>query len=165
MLPRPAPIKDVLAVGDDGRSTSPTAGNPPPPTSACSGTSSTPDPFFGTVRRPALGERSASAPTASVRPPRHRPAVVDLTGGKVAVTAHDHGFHHRLGRCALASPVRAAYGPVRVSHIYLNDEVVEGLESLTRACVSVQCRPRPRPAHTTRPTFFETVRLGGCAGG
>ena len=51
--------------------------------------------------------------------------VLDNTTGRVEVTAHNHGF-------AVASPdrgeARSPYGTVAVSHICLNDDVVEGLE-------------------------------------
>ncbi len=51
--------------------------------------------------------------------------VMDRTTGKVEVTAHNHGF-------AVRAPLHAAtptpYGDVSVSHVCLNDDVVEGLE-------------------------------------
>ncbi|MGZ4454897.1 MAG: glutamine amidotransferase-related protein, partial [Nocardioides sp.] len=51
--------------------------------------------------------------------------VMDRTTGKVEVTAHNHGF-------AVDAPLDkesdTAYGRVRVSHVCLNDDVVEGLE-------------------------------------
>ncbi|HET6625753.1 MAG TPA: glutamine-hydrolyzing carbamoyl-phosphate synthase small subunit [Nocardioidaceae bacterium] len=51
--------------------------------------------------------------------------VMDRTTGKVEVTAHNHGF-------AVDAPVdastRTPYGNATVSHVCLNDDVVEGLE-------------------------------------
>ncbi len=51
--------------------------------------------------------------------------VMDRTTGKVEVTAHNHGF-------AVDAPLEAStatpYGAVTVSHVCLNDDVVEGLE-------------------------------------
>jgi len=51
--------------------------------------------------------------------------VIDRTTGKVEVTAHNHGF-------AVDAPLDRAtetpYGEVTVSHVCLNDDVVEGLE-------------------------------------
>jgi carbamoyl-phosphate synthase small subunit len=51
--------------------------------------------------------------------------VMDRTTGKVEVTAHNHGF-------AVEAPLDRAtttpYGEVTVSHVCLNDDVVEGLE-------------------------------------
>ncbi len=51
--------------------------------------------------------------------------VKDLTTNKVEITAHNHGF-------AVDAPLAAAtptrWGEARVSHVCLNDQVVEGLE-------------------------------------
>ncbi|MBW8751299.1 MAG: glutamine-hydrolyzing carbamoyl-phosphate synthase small subunit [Propionibacteriales bacterium] len=51
--------------------------------------------------------------------------VIDRTTGKVEVTAHNHGF-------AVAAPLdgitTTPYGEATVSHVCLNDDVVEGLE-------------------------------------
>jgi carbamoyl-phosphate synthase small subunit len=65
--------------------------------------------------------------------------VMDRTTGKVEVTAHNHGF-------AVDAPLdaevdTAAYGRVRVSHVCLNDDVVEGLECLDLPAYSVQYHP------------------------
>ena len=51
--------------------------------------------------------------------------VMDRTTGRVEITSHNHGF-------AVDAPLREAtttpYGQARVSHVCLNDDVVEGLE-------------------------------------
>ena len=64
--------------------------------------------------------------------------VVDLTTGKVEITAHNHGF-------AVAAPkdhqFKTVYGEGRVTHISLNDAVVEGLELLSVPAFSVQYHP------------------------
>ncbi len=64
--------------------------------------------------------------------------VMDRTTGKVEVTAHNHGF-------AVDAPIKhdsqTPFGRVRVSHICLNDEVVEGLECLDLPAFSVQYHP------------------------
>ncbi|MDR1807385.1 MAG: glutamine-hydrolyzing carbamoyl-phosphate synthase small subunit [Propionibacteriaceae bacterium] len=51
--------------------------------------------------------------------------VQDLTTGIVEVTAHNHGFAVDAPR---GHDVATPYGVARVSHIDLNDDVVEGLE-------------------------------------
>ena len=68
--------------------------------------------------------------------------VLDVTTGKVEVTAHNHGFavDAPLGE-PVTAPGDTAYGRVRVSHICLNDEVVEGLECLDLPAFSVQYHP------------------------
>jgi carbamoyl-phosphate synthase small subunit len=51
--------------------------------------------------------------------------VIDRTTGKVEVTAHNHGF---AVDAPLAGPTRTEFGDATVSHVCLNDDVVEGLE-------------------------------------
>jgi carbamoyl-phosphate synthase small subunit len=51
--------------------------------------------------------------------------VQDRTTGKVEVTAHNHGF---AVRAPLEGSVSTEYGEASVSHVCLNDDVVEGLE-------------------------------------
>jgi carbamoyl-phosphate synthase small subunit len=66
--------------------------------------------------------------------------VLDRKTGKVEVTAHNHGFAVRVdGGEEVQSP--AGFGKVRVSHICLNDDVVEGLECLDIPAYSVQYHP------------------------
>jgi len=64
--------------------------------------------------------------------------VQDLTTGKVEVTSHNHGF-------AVDAPTDGAfetpYGPGRVTHVGLNDQVVEGLALLEQPAFSVQYHP------------------------
>jgi len=71
--------------------------------------------------------------------------VMDRTTGKVEVTAHNHGFAVDApldGEVTAPSDVGGtAYGRVRVSHVCLNDDVVEGLECLDLPAYSVQYHP------------------------
>jgi len=64
--------------------------------------------------------------------------VLDRKTGKVEITAHNHGF-------ALQAPTDSGfstvYGPGQVTHICLNDGVVEGLELSERGAFSVQYHP------------------------
>jgi carbamoyl-phosphate synthase small subunit len=64
--------------------------------------------------------------------------VLDRSTGKVEITAHNHGF-------ALKAPTESAFstvfGPGQVTHVSLNDGVVEGLELLERGAFSVQYHP------------------------
>ncbi|MEU4172601.1 glutamine-hydrolyzing carbamoyl-phosphate synthase small subunit [Streptomyces sp. NPDC026665] len=64
--------------------------------------------------------------------------VQDRTTGKVEVTAHNHGF-------AVDAPLdkvsETPYGRVEVSHVCLNDNVVEGLQLLDQPAFSVQYHP------------------------
>ncbi|MCX2926009.1 glutamine-hydrolyzing carbamoyl-phosphate synthase small subunit [Streptomyces sp. NEAU-W12] len=64
--------------------------------------------------------------------------VQDRTTGKVEVTAHNHGF-------AVDAPLDKVsdtpFGRAEVSHVCLNDNVVEGLRLLDRPAFSVQYHP------------------------
>ncbi|MCT9092063.1 glutamine-hydrolyzing carbamoyl-phosphate synthase small subunit [Streptomyces sp. ASQP_92] len=64
--------------------------------------------------------------------------VQDRTTGKVEVTAHNHGF-------AVDAPLdkvsETPYGRAEVSHVCLNDQVVEGLQLLDQPAFSVQYHP------------------------
>jgi carbamoyl-phosphate synthase small subunit len=68
--------------------------------------------------------------------------VMDRTTGKVEVTAHNHGF---AVDAPLDGPTRTEYGDATVSHVCLNDDVVEGLElrdpAGTLKAFSVQYHP------------------------
>jgi carbamoyl-phosphate synthase small subunit len=64
--------------------------------------------------------------------------VMDRRTGRVEVTAHNHGF---AVDAPLDGTADTAYGRVRVSHVCLNDDVVEGLECLDLPAYSVQYHP------------------------
>lgn len=95
--------------------------------------------------------------------------VLDKQTGRVEITAHNHGF-------AVDAPLEGevdspnGYGRVEVSHIGLNDNVVEGLRALDIPAFSVQYHPEAAAgphdanylfdrfrdlvvAHTSRPTM------------
>lgn len=64
--------------------------------------------------------------------------VQDLTTGKVEVTAHNHGFAVDAPR---GEPFSTPFGRAEVSHVCLNDDVVEGLQCLEVPAFSVQYHP------------------------
>jgi carbamoyl-phosphate synthase small subunit len=64
--------------------------------------------------------------------------VQDRTTGKVEVTAHNHGF---AVDAPLDSTFDTPFGPARVTHVCLNDDVVEGLALLEQPAFSVQYHP------------------------
>lgn len=88
--------------------------------------------------------------------------VLDRTTGKIAITAHNHGF-------AVDAPVNAAsvapfedgrYGRVEVSHIGLNDGVVEGLRCLDIPAFSVQYHPEAAAGpHDANDLFDQFISL------
>ncbi len=69
--------------------------------------------------------------------------VLDRSTGKVEITAHNHGFavDAPLNEPSLAPFENGRYGHVEVSHIGLNDDVVEGLRCLDIPAFSVQYHP------------------------
>jgi carbamoyl-phosphate synthase small subunit len=87
--------------------------------------------------------------------------VLDRRTGRVEVTAHNHGFAVRVdGGEQVDSP--AGFGKVRVSHICLNDDVVEGLECLDIPAYSVQYHPEaaagPHDANYLFDRLIEMIR-------
>jgi carbamoyl-phosphate synthase small subunit len=94
--------------------------------------------------------------------------VLDRRTGRVEITAHNHGF-------AVDAPIEAdvpapadahgasgapRYGRVRVSHIGLNDLVVEGLECLDIPAFSVQYHPEAAAGpHDSEHLFDRFVQL------
>jgi carbamoyl-phosphate synthase small subunit len=80
---------------------------------------------FGTYKL-AYGHRGINQP------------VQDRSTGKVEVTAHNHGF---AVDAPLDTDVDTDFGRVRVSHVCLNDDVVEGLQCLDVPAFSVQYHP------------------------
>jgi carbamoyl-phosphate synthase small subunit len=80
---------------------------------------------FGTYKLP-FGHRGINQP------------VLDRATGKVEVTAHNHGF---AVDAPLDRPSETPYGRVEVSHVGLNDNVVEGLVCRDVPAFSVQYHP------------------------
>jgi carbamoyl-phosphate synthase small subunit len=85
--------------------------------------------------------------------------VIDKRTGKVEITAHNHGF-------ALKAPTESAfstvYGPGQVTHVSLNDGVVEGLELTEHGAFSVQYHPEaaagPHDAAYLFDRFIEVMQ-------
>jgi len=85
--------------------------------------------------------------------------VLDKRTGKVEITAHNHGF-------ALQAPTESAFstvfGPGQVTHVSLNDGVVEGLELIERGAFSVQYHPEaaagPHDAAYLFDRFIEVMQ-------
>ncbi|HEY4605815.1 MAG TPA: carbamoyl phosphate synthase small subunit, partial [Blastococcus sp.] len=83
--------------------------------------------------------------------------VLDRTTGKVEVTSHNHGF-------AVDAPSHRTeegeFGRVEVSHVCLNDDVVEGLRCLDVPAFSVQFHPESAAGpHDAAPLFQRFVDL------
>ncbi|KJL35755.1 Carbamoyl-phosphate synthase small chain [Microbacterium ginsengisoli] len=83
--------------------------------------------------------------------------VLDKTTGKVEITAQNHGF-------AVDAPIDAVidspngYGRVEVSHVGLNDNVVEGLRALDIPAFSVQYHPEAAAGPHDANYLFDRFR-------
>jgi carbamoyl-phosphate synthase small subunit len=83
--------------------------------------------------------------------------VLDRVSGTVRVTSHNHGF---AVDAPLDRPVDTPFGQVEVSHVGLNDEVVEGLRCLEVPAFSVQFHPEAAAGpHDANPLFGRFVDL------
>jgi carbamoyl-phosphate synthase small subunit len=88
--------------------------------------------------------------------------VQDLRTGRVQITSHNHGF-------AVAMPgterFDTDFGPAQVTHVNLNDGVVEGLRLLDAPAFAVQYHPEAAPGpHDATDLFAEFCRVMGEAG-
>ncbi|CAN5182895.1 glutamine-hydrolyzing carbamoyl-phosphate synthase small subunit [soil metagenome] len=83
--------------------------------------------------------------------------VVDKQTGKVEITAHNHGF---AVRAPLDGPFEspAGFGRVEVSHVNLNDDVVEGLNALDIPAFSVQYHPEAAAGPHDANYLFDRFR-------
>ncbi|WP_153683034.1 glutamine-hydrolyzing carbamoyl-phosphate synthase small subunit [Agromyces agglutinans] len=87
--------------------------------------------------------------------------VLDRATGRVEITAHNHGFAVRAPLEGVSEST-AGFGRVEVSHVDLNDDVVEGLNCLDIPAFSVQYHPEsaagPHDAEYLFDRFAEMVR-------
>jgi carbamoyl-phosphate synthase small subunit len=99
---------------------------------------------FGTYKLP-FGHRGINQP------------VLDKATGRVEITAHNHGF-------AVDAPLEGTvdsphgYGRVEVSHVGLNDNVVEGLRALDIPAFSVQYHPEAAAGPHDANYLFDRFR-------
>ena len=84
--------------------------------------------------------------------------VLDKTTGKVEVTSHNHGF---AVQAPLNQVIDTEFGAVEVSHVCLNDNVVEGLRAKDVPAFTVQYHPEaaagPHDADYLFDRFVELV--------
>ncbi len=132
VLPSTASVEDVLDTEPDGVFFSNGPGDPATADlTALNGALERGIPYFGICFGNQLFGRALGFGTYKLRY-GHRginQPVMDRTTGKVEVTAHNHGFAVRWpDGVPLDEGVRTPYGVATVSHVCLNDNVVEGLE-------------------------------------
>ena len=130
VLPATATLEEVLAVEPDGLFFSNGPGDPAATTGQIAllqGALEKGLPYFGICFGNQLFGRALGFGTYKLTY-GHRginQPVLDRTTGKVEVTAHNHGF---AVDAPLEGSTTTAYGEATVSHVCLNDDVVEGLE-------------------------------------
>ncbi|MBW8763889.1 MAG: glutamine-hydrolyzing carbamoyl-phosphate synthase small subunit [Microbacterium sp.] len=83
--------------------------------------------------------------------------VLDKSTGRVEITSHNHGF---AVEAPLDGPFESpnGYGQVEVSHIGLNDQVVEGLRALDIPAFSVQYHPEAAAGPHDANYLFDRFR-------
>ncbi|MEU9179421.1 glutamine-hydrolyzing carbamoyl-phosphate synthase small subunit [Streptomyces sp. NPDC048550] len=143
VLPATATVEDVYAVAPDGVFFSNGPGDPATadgPVAVMQGVLERKTPLFGICFGNQILGRALGFGTYKLKY-GHRginQPVQDRTTGKVEVTAHNHGF-------AVDAPLdkvsETPYGRAEVSHVCLNDQVVEGLQLLDQPAFSVQYHP------------------------
>ncbi|MET9376828.1 glutamine-hydrolyzing carbamoyl-phosphate synthase small subunit [Streptomyces sp. NPDC003035] len=143
VLPATATVEDVYAVNPDGVFFSNGPGDPATadgPVSVMQGVLARKTPLFGICFGNQILGRALGFGTYKLKY-GHRginQPVQDRTTGKVEVTAHNHGF-------AVDAPLdkvsETPFGRAEVSHVCLNDQVVEGLQLLDQPAFSVQYHP------------------------
>jgi carbamoyl-phosphate synthase small subunit len=130
VMPAKSTIDEVLAVQPDGVFFSNGPGDPASAESEIEllrGVLDRDIPYFGICFGNQLFGRALGFGTYKLKY-GHRginQPVMDRTTGKVEVTAHNHGF---AVDAPLDTSTATPYGEATVSHICLNDDVVEGLE-------------------------------------
>jgi carbamoyl-phosphate synthase small subunit len=143
VLPATASVEDVYAVNPDGVFFSNGPGDPATadgPVALITAVLERGTPLFGICFGNQILGRAFGFGTYKLKY-GHRginQPVQDRTTGKVEVTAHNHGF-------AVDAPLdkvsETRFGRVEVSHVCLNDNVVEGLQLLDQPAFSVQYHP------------------------
>jgi carbamoyl-phosphate synthase small subunit len=162
VVPSNISAEELLAVGKDGIFVSNGPGDPATADHAISLVQAALDakrPFFGICFGNQILGRALGFGTYKLRY-GHRginQPVMDRTTDKVEVTAHNHGF-------AVDAPIdrdsETPYGTVRVSHVCLNDNVVEGLECVDVPAFSVQYHPEAAAGpHDSAYLFDRFVEL------
>ncbi|MGW0997440.1 glutamine-hydrolyzing carbamoyl-phosphate synthase small subunit [Streptomyces sp. NPDC002520] len=143
VLPATATVDDVYAVNPDGVFFSNGPGDPATadgPVALMTAVLERRTPLFGICFGNQILGRALGFGTYKLKY-GHRginQPVQDRTTGKVEVTAHNHGF-------AVDAPLdkvsETKFGRAEVSHVCLNDDVVEGLQLLDQPAFSVQYHP------------------------
>ncbi|MGZ4494023.1 MAG: glutamine-hydrolyzing carbamoyl-phosphate synthase small subunit [Nocardioides sp.] len=169
VLPATATLDDVRAVGPDGLFFSNGPGDPAATVGQVEllkAALAEGIPYFGICFGNQLFGRALGFGTYKLKY-GHRginQPVMDRTTGKVEVTAHNHGFAIAWPGAPSFEPTATPYGEATVSHVCLNDDVVEGVElrdaSGALTAFSVQYHPEAAAGpHDAAYLFDRFVQL------
>jgi carbamoyl-phosphate synthase small subunit len=159
VLPATVSGEELLALGADGVFFSNGPGDPATthgPVAAAQAVLAADVPLFGICFGNQILGRALGLGTYKLRY-GHRGVnqpVQELLTGRVHVTSHNHGF--AVDAPIDGTPVDSPYGRVAVSHIDLNDDVVEGLRCLDARAFSVQYHPEAAPGPHDATGLFQT---------
>jgi carbamoyl-phosphate synthase small subunit len=166
VLPATATASDILAANPDGVFFSNGPGDPVAATYALAAMRGVLDsgvPVFGICYGSQIMALALGLSTYKLRY-GHRGVnqpVQDVATGRVYITSHNHGFAAELPADAAAgTPFGTPYGPAVITHVNLNDGVVEGLRLLDRPAFSVQYHPEAAPGpHDAQDHFDQFCTL------
>jgi carbamoyl-phosphate synthase small subunit len=168
VLPATATADDILEVDPDGVFFSNGPGDPATtdgPVAAAQGVLDRRVPVFGICFGNQILGRALGLGTYKLRF-GHRGVnqpVIERATGRVHITSHNHGF--AVDAPTDGTPVDTPYGRVEVSHVDLNDDVVEGLRCLDVPAFSVQYHPEAAPGpHDATGLFARFAEMMGGAG-
>jgi carbamoyl-phosphate synthase small subunit len=187
VLPAASTTEDILALGPDGVFFSNGPGDPAAAgyaVDAVRGVLAHGVPVFGICLGSQVLGRALGLGTYKLRF-GHRGVnqpVKDLATGQVHITSHNHGFAVAMpaaaggrpgqhaaeyGSTGLGATFATDFGPAQITHVNLNDGVVEGLRLLDRPAFSVQYHPEAAPGpHDASGLFDEFCALmDGARGG
>ncbi len=163
VLPSTSSLETVLATGADGVFFSNGPGDPSAAGAEVAllrGVLARRIPFFGICYGNQVLGRALGLETYKL-PFGHRGTnqpVMDLAAGRVEITSQNHGF---AVAAEVGQPFDTPYGRAEVSHVCLNDGVVEGLRLLDAPAFSVQYHPEaaagPHDANHLFDTFVSMV--------
>ena len=180
VLPATSTAPEILAAGPDGVFFSNGPGDPASAAYAVTAMRGVLDagvPLFGICFGSQILARALGLETYKLRY-GHRGVnqpVIDLVTGRVYITSHNHGFAAALPPGAvpaqevtgdpgavwahvpvgLQRPFDTPYGAAVVSHVNLNDGVVEGVRLLDRPAFSVQYHPEAAPGPHDAADHFD----------
>ncbi len=180
VLPATATAADILSAGPDGVFFSNGPGDPAAAGYAVSAVRGVLDagvPLFGICFGSQILSRAVGLDTYKLRY-GHRGVnqpVMDLATGRVYITSHNHGFaamlppeadpgrEHESGWAHVPpgarKPFGTPYGAAQVTHVNLNDGVVEGIRLLDKPAFAVQYHPEAAPGPHDAVDLFDQFAL------